>query len=119
MKIIYKDPYIAKLDAEQKDNHKNLPDSDIAIGYHNGLSMAKAIAINLAQEEPAQTPTAHWEFGEIDVFGAEYVRCTRCGWKTDHVDPFLWKTHPSHKFCGNCGARMENNQTVNNEREGE
>lgn len=105
--VINKDEFCSEIDAEQKKNHENIPGSDIAIGYHNGLTMAKAIALKLAKPTSVPTPTAQWEFGDPGIFGAEYVRCTRCGWKTAHVDPFLWKNHPGHKFCGCCGAKMK------------
>ena len=107
--FIDKEKFYAEIDTEQKANRANIPESQYAIGYHNGLTMAKFIALRLSAKAPEPTPTAHWEFGEPGIFGAEYVRCTNCEWKSDHVDPFLWENHPGHKFCGACGAKMDRN----------
>ena len=47
-----------------------------------------------------------WVFGELDVFGAP-VKCSNCGWGVDNADPILWMDYPAHRFCGNCGAKMD------------
>lgn len=104
--VIYKNAFFAEIDAEQKANHPGIPDSDTAIGYHNGLTMAKAIAMKLAVPAPEPAPHARWEFGELDALGSR-VRCSCCGWGAENVDPALWLAHPGHKYCGACGARMD------------
>ena len=47
-----------------------------------------------------------WVFGELDMLGAS-VKCSNCGWGVDNADPILWMDYPAHKFCGNCGAKMD------------
>lgn len=54
------------------------------------------------------TPVVHgeWLFGELGPVGAS-VKCSSCGWGIDNVDPILWLDYPAHKFCGNCGTKMD------------
>lgn len=49
---------------------------------------------------------ARWEFGEVDVLG-QSVHCPVCRWGADKVNKAMWLEYPGHKFCGNCGAKMD------------
>ena len=69
-------------------------------------------AVDVSDIEDAPTvdaaPVVHgqWEFGELDALGAP-VRCSHCGWGSEHVDPVLWLDYPGHQFCGACGTKMD------------
>lgn len=47
-----------------------------------------------------------WVFGELGPVGAP-VKCSNCGWGVNGADPILWMEYSGHKFCGNCGAKMD------------
>lgn len=47
-----------------------------------------------------------WLFGDVEPAGCT-ARCSVCGWGVDHADPVLWLEYAGHKYCGNCGAKMD------------
>lgn len=67
-------------------------------------------ARKLMEEAPAvdavEVVHGEWEFGELGPVGAT-VKCSNCGWGVNAADPILWLEYSGHKFCGNCGAKMD------------
>ena len=47
-----------------------------------------------------------WIFGELGPIGCD-VNCSKCGWGAKNVDPVLWLDYEGHKYCGCCGAKMD------------
>ena len=60
------------------------------------------------QYQPDVAPVVHgrWLFGELDVLG-QPVHCSVCGWGQDKVNKAMWLEYPAHKYCGCCGAKMD------------
>ena len=53
-------------------------------------------------------PVRHgrWVFGEIDAMG-QSVKCSVCAWGCRAVNKKIWLEYKGHKWCGNCGAKMD------------
>lgn len=70
------------------------------------VAAVKAVEI-LPAADVAPVIHAHWIFGEFNGIGTP-VWCSNCGERTSNIaDMNLWLTHPSHKYCGRCGAKMD------------
>ena len=69
------------------------------------FSLARAMEW-LDAADVAPVVQGEWLFGDIEPTGCA-VRCSVCGWGVDHADPILWLEYAGHKYCGNCGAKMD------------
>lgn len=50
---------------------------------------------------------AKWVFGEFNEVGRP-VWCSECGLRIKNVaDPRAWLDDPGHKYCGQCGSKMD------------
>ncbi|MCM1059432.1 MAG: hypothetical protein NC452_03985 [Eubacterium sp.] len=47
-----------------------------------------------------------WVFGEFNGIGTP-VWCSECGERFDNVADTEWLSYPGHKYCGHCGAKMD------------
>ena len=60
---------------------------------------------------PSVTPAekvAHWEYVQYD--GNPNIgnwHCSKCRAIVNYEPIYSWEKKPSHKFCSNCGAKME------------
>lgn len=78
----------AAYEKEQKENGANIPESLHAIGYHNGLTMAKAIALKLASDGAAVVRCQKCRFWKRHTkVDREFGGCLRCG-MTKHENGF-------------------------------
>lgn len=82
--------YIRALTKEIDGNHIPEYDNYYECGYNSGLSMAKAIAINM---EVAPVKHGKW------IHRKNWMQsvCSECSFESD----------AETKFCPNCGARMD------------
>lgn len=96
--VINKKDFFAEIEAAQKENSTNVPESDIAIGYHNGLTMAKAIALKLSQPAAKAAPCGHWR--PMKGFNELYT-CSACT-AQQYIPEDLFA------YCPHCGAKMLN-----------
>ena len=72
------------------------PDTDYEIGYQNGLTMAKAIALKL---DAVEVVHGRWVLKETMIRSpfAKNAYCSECYEETSYT----------HNYCPNCGAKMD------------
>ncbi len=70
-----------------------------------GKDLNHLIELLRVEKEGRAAANGCWMIGEIGPVGCA-VKCSVCGWGFDNVDPVLWADYAGHKYCGNCGAKM-------------
>ena len=78
---------------------------------YDGAAWRQFEILDMIKEMPAADVApvvqGQWIFGEIGPVGCT-VKCSVCGWGCNAVDPVLWVDYAGHKYCGSCGAKMDN-----------
>ena len=82
----------------RKYYYKNPPNSSYQEGFDRGLDQAQRVILNAPTADVVPVVHGRWNPTETP-FMNECVDCSICGYRT------CWGIN--HKFCPNCGAKMD------------
>lgn len=104
-RLIDSDELIDELEEELEYSFPNMTDT-----VQSAMKSAFRIAIRRVKKAPTieaeSVRHGKWNFGEIGPIG-QSVKCSECGWGCNNVNQIVWMRYLGHKFCGNCGAKMD------------
>lgn len=81
----------------RKYYYKNPPNSSYGEGFDRGLDRAQRAILNAPAADVAPVVHGRWLYGDYYDIGDV---CSECDWDSQ-------MTHPSYRYCPNCGARMD------------
>ena len=81
-------------------------DSEAEIQERNDWRTYTRMVKNAPTVDAVEVVHGRWIFGDVGVIGCS-VECSACGWGCNPVDKRAWMRYPGHKYCGNCGAKMD------------
>lgn len=77
--------------------YKNPPYSSYGEGFDRGLDRAQRAILDAPAADVAPVVHGRWLYGDYYDIGDV---CSECDWDSQ-------MTHPSYRYCPNCGARMD------------
>lgn len=95
---IERDALVKRIVDEQAENHVGCGNAGYKIGYHNGLSMARAMVLNAPAADVEPVKHGRWERVPSNGIGGT-ARCSICG-KAIYG-------YYTMNYCPNCGAKMD------------
>lgn len=81
----------------RKYYYKNPPNSSYGEGFDRGLDRAQRAILNAPAADVAPVVHGRWLHGDYYDIGDV---CSECDWDSQ-------MTHPSYRYCPNCGTRMD------------
>lgn len=81
----------------RKYYYKNPPNSSYGEGFDRGLDRAQRAILDAPAADVAPVVHGRWLYGDYYDIGDV---CSECDWDSQ-------MTHPSYRYCPNCGARMD------------
>lgn len=81
----------------RKYYYKNPPNSSYGEGFDRGLDRAQRAILDAPAANVAPVRHGRWLCGDYYDIGDV---CSECDWDSQ-------MTHPSYRYCPNCGARMD------------
>lgn len=81
----------------RKYYYKNPPNSSYGEGFDRGLDRAQRAILDAPAADVTPVVHGRWLYGDYYDIGDV---CSECGWDSQ-------MTHPSYRYCPNCGARMD------------
>lgn len=81
----------------RKYYYKNPPNSSYGEGFDRGLDRAQRAILDAPAADVAPVLHGRWLYGDYYDIGDV---CSECDWDSQ-------MTHPSYRYCPNCGARMD------------
>lgn len=81
----------------RKYYYKNPPNSSYGEGFDRGLDRAQRAILDAPTADVAAVVHGRWLCGDYYDIGDV---CSECDWDSQ-------MTHPSYRYCPNCGARMD------------
>lgn len=81
----------------RKYYYKNPPNSSYGEGFDRGLDRAQRAILDAPAADVAPVRHGQWLCGDYYDIGDV---CSECDWDSQ-------MTHPSYRYCPNCGARMD------------
>lgn len=81
----------------RKYYYKNPPNSSYGEGFDRGLDRAQRAILDAPAADVAPVVHGRWLCGDYYDIGDV---CSECDWDSQ-------MTHPSYRYCPNCGARMD------------
>lgn len=81
----------------RKYYYKNPPNSSYGEGFDRGLDRAQRAILDAPAADVAPVVHGRWLCGDYYDIGDV---CSECDWDSQ-------MTHPSYRYCPNCGAKMD------------
>lgn len=81
----------------RKYYYKNPPNSSYGEGFDRGLDRAQRAILDAPAADVALVVHGRWLCGDYYDIGDV---CSECDWDSQ-------MTHPSYRYCPNCGAKMD------------
>lgn len=81
----------------RKYYYKNPPNSSYGEGFDRGLDRAQRAILDAPAADVAPVVHGRWLYGDYYDIGDV---CSECDWDSQ-------MTHPSYRYCPNCGTRMD------------
>lgn len=81
----------------RKYYYKNPPNSSYGEGFDRGLDRAQRAILDAPAADVAPVRHGRWLCGDYYDIGDV---CSECDWDSQ-------MTHPSYRYCPNCGAKMD------------
>ena len=81
----------------RKYYYKNPPNSSYGEGFDRGLDRAQRAILDAPAADVVPVRHGRWLCGDYYDIGDV---CSECDWDSQ-------MTHPSYRYCPNCGARMD------------
>lgn len=81
----------------RKYYYKNPPNSSYGEGFDRGLDRAQRAILDAPAADVVPVRHGRWLYGDYYDIGDV---CSECDWDSQ-------MTHPSYRYCPNCGARMD------------
>ena len=81
----------------RKYYYKNPPNSSYGEGFDRGLDRAQRAILDAPAADVAPVRHGRWLYGNYYDIGDV---CSECDWDSQ-------MTHPSYRYCPNCGAKMD------------
>lgn len=81
----------------RKYYYKNPPNSSYGEGFDRGLDRAQRAILDAPAADVVPVRNGRWLCGDYYDIGDV---CSECDWDSQ-------MTHPSYRYCPNCGAKMD------------
>lgn len=81
----------------RKYYYKNPPNFSYGEGFDRGLDRAQRAILDAPAADVAPVRHGKWLYGDYYDIGDV---CSECDWDSK-------MTHPSYRYCPNCGAKMD------------
>lgn len=81
----------------RKYYYKNPPNSSYEEGFDRGLDRAQRAILDAPAADVAPVRHGRWLYGDYYDIGDV---CSECDWDSQ-------MTHPSYRYCPDCGAKMD------------